>query len=101
MTQAWGCSKASWDFQRNKNKRKQLGCRENTGEVGRLQSKGRARDRACVERRHRKYELAWPGVTGQEGKHRGKSQRKWKQQLHSVGSSSQEYLLFFGEFGLF
>lgn len=80
-----------------------MGHRENTREVGRLQPKGRARDRACVERRHRRHELAWPGVTGQEGKHRGKSQRKWKQQPHgvSVCGSSQESLLFFGELGLF
>lgn len=53
MTLAWGCSKASWAFQRNKKRKKQVWGAErtqvNTRETRRVQPKVRARARAYME----------------------------------------------------
>lgn len=65
MAWAWGCSKAPWDFQRNRKREKQVRGAErtqvNTTEKGRVQSKVRARDRARMERKIQKMStsLAW------------------------------------------
>lgn len=68
----WGYSKASWAFQKNKKSKKQVWGAErhtqvNTREKRGVQFKARARARACMEG-IQKYQLAWLGVTGREGK---------------------------------
>lgn len=65
------CSKASWDFHSNKNKKRQIrsGCRKNTS--GRKRGGEGVQPKAgagAAWRENRKGELAWPGVTGQGGK---------------------------------
>lgn len=107
MAWAWGCSKAPWDFQRNRKREKQVRGAErtqvNTTEKGRVQSKVRARERARMERKIQKMStsLAWSYWVGRQNTGgRAKGNRN-SGPLLGVCGSSQECLLFLGGLGLF
>lgn len=103
MTLAWGCSKASWAFQRKKRK-KQVWSAErtqvNTREMMRVQRQVRARARARMERIQKvSASLAsWVGRQNIAGRAKG---NRNSSPLLGVCGSSQECLLFLGELGLF
>lgn len=95
MAWAWGCSKAPWDFQRNRKREKQVRGAErtqvNTTEKGRVQSKVRARDRARMERKIQKMStsLAWSYWVGRQntgGRAKGNRQKKKKQKKQTSNS---------------
>jgi hypothetical protein len=68
-------------------------------------AQSQARARACTEREYKKCQLAWPGLTGREGKaQKGelkKSETAAPCSALSIWGSSHECLLFLGELGLF